>query len=378
MGVDVRLFDGESIGSLVWPDEQDAQRLKRYLVPMMREGPAHFIDNADVRMLALKLDDGVLPVVVAGERRESACVCSPYSHYIAYASEELGKLPNATTGRALRTALSILGRIASVALVDRVVYVNNWLWITNPVIRLSAEDVAAITTFLKTSFPDRAIVFRNVESVTRASLLRALRVNGYRTLAARKIYILDGADRDVRRKRDVRRDFALLRSTPYDLVGNDELTDHDVARITELYRMLYLEKYCTLNPHFNENFFRLVVKEKIFEVKAFRRNGRVDAFVANFLANGVFTPSAIGHDLKLPRELGLYRLAFAALIRDALERGLPLNLSAGSGDFKRHRGGVPAVEFDAVYDAHLDPHRRLPWTLLRAAFSERMVRTFHD
>ena len=36
------------------------------------------------------------------------------------------------------------------------------------------------------------------------------------------------------------------------------------------------------------------------------------------------------------------------------------------------------VESDAVYDRHLDPHRRLPWVLLRAAFTRTVVNALHE
>ena len=375
--IDVRLYDAQAIDELVWPDDADHDRLRRYLVPMMHEGPRHFIDNADVDMLALKVDDRVLPVVVSRERPESACVCSPYSHYIAYAGEELGKLPDKTTVGVVRGALSFLGSVVSRLGLDRVVYVNSWLLITNPVIRLSTRQIAAITDCLTSAFPDRAIVFRNVDTVTRMPLFRTLLAGDYRMLASRKIHILDGTRCDVRRKRNVQKDFVLLRSTPYEAVTGDELTDADIARLTEVYRMLYLERHCTLNPQLNENFFRLAIRAGVFEVHAFKRDGRVDGFSANLLQGGVLTPPAIGYDIHMSRELGLYRLVFIVLIRDALERKLPVNLSGGASAFKHHRGALPTVEFDAVYDRHLDPHRRIPWTLLRLAFSRVTVGAFH-
>ena len=61
-----------------------------------------------------------------------------------------------------------------------------------------------------------------------------------------------------------------------------------------------------------------------------------------------------------------------------MARTLLLNLSGGAGDFKMLRGGVPTIEYDAVYHAHLPRHRRLPWRILRALFTESAVRKAHD
>ena len=373
----VELYDAKTIDDLVWPDGADAQRLKRYLLPVMREGPRQFVDNADVEMLALRVDDQVLPVVLPRGTPGNSCVCSPYSHYIAYAREEVGKLSNRALATWLRRGLSLLGRIVGRS-IDRVVYVNNYLWVTNPVVRLSRTQVAAIVDRLVAAYPDRAVVFRNVDATTRGRLWRSLLACGFRMLASRKVYLVDGASRAMWRRSNIHKDFVTMRRTPYEVVGNADLTDADVARMTEVYRRLYLEKYPSLNPQFNERFFRLVTRARVVEGHGFRLNGRLDAFCANFLQNGVFTPPAIGYDITLPRKRGLYRMVVVRLIGDAIERRLTLNLSAGSGAFKRLRGGVGVVERDAVYDAHLPPHRRLAWWLMRVVFNRRVVDAFQD
>ena len=47
----------------------------------------------------------------------------------------------------------------------------------------------------------------------------------------------------------------------------------------------------------------------------------------------------------------------------AENRGTLLHVSGGAGRFKTLRGAFPVREFDAVFDAHLPPWRRLPWRL---------------
>jgi hypothetical protein len=81
--------------------------------------------------------------------------------------------------------------------------------------------------------------------------------------------------------------------------------------------------------------------------------------------NGVMTQPFFGYDTRLPQELGLYRLLSLKTLLEGEERGLLVHASAGVGPFKRLRGGVATIEYNAVYDRHLQAARRLPWTLLK-------------
>lgn len=75
--------------------------------------------------------------------------------------------------------------------------------------------------------------------------------------------------------------------------------------------------------------------------RALESSGWIDGFIAWYVRDGVMTASILGYDQRLPRELGLLRQLLAIQTAAAAERGLLLNLSAGSERFKRLRGAVP-------------------------------------
>ncbi|MGH7806892.1 MAG: GNAT family N-acetyltransferase [Thermodesulfobacteriota bacterium] len=362
----IELFGADTINYLHWPANEEAQYAKKYLIPLIKDGPLSNIDNADVQMVALTLDALVIPLVISEERPDNSDVCSPYSHYVKYTLEEMAKRHGRVPLWLLKPLLLSMAVAVRAGHLDKVVYVNNWLFTTNPCLELSCSQIGEITTYLKQRYPDYAIIFRSVNRYTHKHFSDALRENKYKMVASRKVYILDPCSRAYAKNTNISRDCKLLENTPYDIIESDEFTDSDITRITKLYRDLYLRKHSLLNPQFNERFFSLTLKENIFTFKALKKNGQIDSFVAYYSKGGVMTGAVLGYDIDLPIELGLYRQAFAMLITAASEKGQLLNMSAGAGSFKVYRGASPCIEFDAIQDHHLPYHRRLAWYCLMA------------
>lgn len=361
----VKIIAASELAELPPPQHESARRARRYLEPLIQQGASAFVDNADVLMLAIAVGGEVMPLVVSDEKPGNSDVCSPYAHYVSYTLAEMARKRRILTRTISRPTVFCIGAALRAAHLDRVVYVNNWLLPTNPSPRLSAGDVGEIVSCLEVRYPDRAIVFRSVNPRTQPVFHEALRANKSKLVASRKVYLVDASNDEYTLHEGVRRDSRLLKATPYETVGPGSLADSDITRITQLYRNLYLIKHNALNPQFNERFFRLVIREDIFKVRALRMDGRIDAFVSYYSDDRVMTGAMLGYDTGMPRKLGLYRLAIAMLMDAARERQLLLNLSGGVGSFKMLRGAVPCIEYDAVFDRHLPRRRRIAWNVLR-------------
>lgn len=131
--------------------------------------------------------------------------------------------------------------------------------------------------------------------------------------------------------------------------------------MAELYRMLYLDKHSRLNPQYDEAFVRAAIRDHWLEFHGLRDgSGRLVGIWGYFtIDNTVMTVPFIGYDTALPPESGLYRQLFLGIHRQVNDRKQLLNYSSGAGDFKRRRGAVPVVEFNAVFDRHLPERRRM-------------------
>ena len=349
-----------------WPTSDDGDYARRYLGPLLARGPEAYIANAHTALWVLRAGALALPVSAAEFHPDNSYVCSPYAHYVSYALQEFRELKNPPAEAALRLLFRALGVYLRRSALDRVVYVNNWLLSTNLYPAGAAEQAAGIIEGLAAEFPDRAVVFRSVDERGNPELLAALRAAGCRLVFSRSVYYQDVASAYVQRKRQFREDLKSFQRTPYQVIDSAALKPGDAARVLELYNGLYLNKYSRFNPIFTLDLIQLALAERLLHVKALARDGRIDAVLGYVARRGLITAPLFGYDTSLPKEAGLYRQLSTLISLEAQARGDTLHLSAGVGPFKRIRGGLPAIEYNGVYDRHLPAWRRRPWALMQA------------
>lgn len=355
-GSEIAEFGRESIRRL--------PQASSYIKALVHEGPARYIDNAHVEMKAISLDNIILPIIIANPQYNNSNVCSPFSHFIKYNLEETIKRNKKVPSWLYKMVLGFLGVILKICQIDSVVYVNNWLFTTNPHQELSRTQIAGLTSYLQQKYPQQAIVFRGVTPYLYAGFYHTLRDNGYLMVKSRLISLLDASNDNVYSHGNIKKDLKKLKKTTYTIASNKQIRQSEMPRLTELYRFLYLDKHSYLNPQLNDNYFSLTVSHNTLMYKALKRNDRIDAFISYYIRDGVLTGAFAGYDPNLPPKLGLYRMCMAMLISEARNQGLLLNLSAGVKDFKVLRGAFPVVEYEAIYCRHLSLRKKLAWKLI--------------
>lgn len=369
MSSTITLYDRESIGKLAWPQTEDGRYARSCLLPMLERGCETYVANVRTRLYVLAMDDVVLPVTVNEREYGNAYVCSPYTHYVSYAKEELVLLRNRTVRAALAGVLDGIGVLLRVGRFNQVVQVNNWLLSTNLYPSLNSRQLKGIVSFLRERFPQHAIVFRSLDRTTNEPLLETLGGMGGTMVPSRQIYLLSTERMKAKARWLVKRDQALLDKHGYEHVGPVGLTERDAARIVELYNALYLDKYSLHNPHFTEELIRSAIRSGVLELHALRRDGRIDAVLGFYRRGRIMTTPLFGYDTALPQELGLYRMLSAVLIGIAAQSGLLLHESSGAAQFKRNRGAEADIEYMAVFDRHLPARRRLGWRVLASVLN---------
>jgi hypothetical protein len=336
----------------------DPDKVARFVALFPR--PTEMIANLQTRVEAYHAAGRHFPLTV-NDGPPTCYICCPTVAYIDYGLEETR---NFAAHPALRAATSALIRAARPLLrasgMDRQVQVNNWLFSTNPVPLLTRPTVAALRDELTARFPAHALILRSLNPLADPETMAALRAEGFRLLPSRQIYILSGLTPGTRPNQDLRRDRALLRRTPHTRVGNDGFTDADYPRCAQLYADLYLRKYTPLNPDYTAAYIQGMHLSGLMKLEGLRAaNGELVAVTGLFENGRTLTQPIVGYDTSRPQAEGLYRLVMQIARDHAAAHGLFFNCSAGAPRFKRNRGGIPVIEYTAVYLRHLPLPRRI-------------------
>ncbi|TRD15795.1 GNAT family N-acetyltransferase [Palleronia caenipelagi] len=319
------------------------------------------IANLTTRVERLDLPGLSVPMTINDGGLPGNCyICNPITGYTEYAVEETR---NFVSHPLLRHGLTSMIRGAAPLVratrLDRAVQVNNWLFSTNPAPRIDRRTAADLRDCLLARFPDHAVIMRSLNTLTDADALKALSAEGFVLVPARQVYLFDGRI-PSKLRRDVKNDRGMLQRTSYVHVGNDAIGAQDYERCAVLYRLLYLEKYPSLNPQYLPDFIAEMHRRALIELEGFRdEDGTLIAFGARFQIGATLTQPLLGYDTGRPQKDGLYRMVTALAQRAAQDRCLLFNQSAGAAGFKRQRGAVPAIEYNAVYMRHLPTAQRV-------------------
>lgn len=360
----IALYQAHNIDECIWPETADGRYAQASLTPLIKEGVSKYIDNIHTKMGVLKIDDVVLPITVNEAEYSNSYVCSPYSFYISYAKESLDVLSKAWLCNVMNVVLSGLGIVFKQCQINKVVAVNNWLYSTNLYPQIEPRQLERAEAYLRESFPDYAIVFRSVDPYTSPVCYNTLWNAGCEYIATRQIYLIEPHTSTLMDSRLFKSDLKLLKNSGYEIIKNEELTEEDIPRLLNLYRDLYIDKYSELNPKFNENFLRLVLRNELLHLRALKRDGVLDGVVGYMVRDGKMYCPFFGYDKRVPKEQSLYRLLSTVLMLEAYEKHLFFHQSSGASMYKTIRKAVGRIEYTAVFTHHLSSQRQLPWALL--------------
>jgi hypothetical protein len=295
-----------------------------------------------------------------------AWVCSPCSAYGDYAIEELQRFGASAAIRPLTWLCGGLNRWLRAAQFDRAVTINNWLLSTNLYPNDASPCVERMRDAAIAVAPTHAVWLRSLNARHNAAWLSAAKRAGFELIPSRQVYLIDEPRDAIRRHANLQRDMRLLDRTSL-VRSRGGFESQDYVTMAKLYAQLYLDKYSHLNPQYTAAFLQAWHRAGLLEIEAVRdESGRMCAVVGTFALENTVTAPIVGYDTALPQDLGLYRMLMASVVAAAIERRRCINFSAGAAQFKRLRGATAAIEYSAVYSAHLSKSRRRAIGVVRA------------
>lgn len=343
-------------------DEPADAMLRRWFAPVLTHGSRWCAPNVDTKCAFVRGDGIELPLTINHAEWDNSWVCSPFTHYVSAAEEEIRRAMGAAVAGPAGLLMKALGYWLRCAQFNRVVMINNWLMSTNPWPVWHARCLPQMIDAMKGRWPDHALVFRSLNARADGEILAGLARQGARLIPSRQVWWFDPDSQAVRESTNWKHDLRLLRRGDLERVPHDALRIEDMGTLTGLYHELYLGKYSRHNAAYTTEWIRHWWSERLLTFTGLREpGGELVGVQACGVINGTMVSPVVGYALSRPRKQRLYPRLAAIPVLAAQEAKLPLNLSAGVGRFKALRGGQPVMESIAVVDAHLPASRQLPW-----------------
>lgn len=342
-------------------------QLKSFAKLFSEHTSQELILNVDTQFKILKIAPEVyLPVTINNEELDSSFVCSPYTAYALYSKDELiHKINNKWIQLPLLFIIKLIGKWLKWGQINKNIHVNNFLLSTNPYPEWQGEQIEEITEFIKKEYPDHSIIFRSLNTWQHQPLLDKFTQNKYDLIGSRQVYIFDLTYADWLKHRNNKHDNRLIKKRGLIFLDHAEMGDY-IEQARNLYNKLYLQKYSKYNPQFTLKYFQTCYTEGVVYFQGYKdENNVLKTFSGLFIVGDTITSPLVGYDTDAPQSDGLYIHGAQLAILYKFRSNLLLNLSSGAPQFKRMRGGAPAIEYSAIYFKHLSFRRRMTWQILK-------------
>lgn len=362
-----KLYDLHTIESLNWPTHPETVRTKEYLTSLIKNGVDHYVGNIKTDFRLLHIDDLVLPITINEQEYDNSHVCSIYAHYVLFGHEYIDTF-HPFFKWSCKPFLHALSRMFKWGRMNKMIIVNNWLFSTCLYPQLDERQVLEIRNLLLKQFPDHVICFHSVNHQENKELYLSLKKSRFEYLASRQVFYFNPEPAEVFSSRIFKSDLKLLKESGYEILENRDIPLDQAAKLLELYNQVYIEKHSKHHPYLNDRFIRLALSDETLQIRALRKEGKIDAMCGFYIRNGVMVSPFLGYDTS-QKEKSLYRLISTVLFLESKNRNLLFHLSAGASFYKKIRRGQQRIEFQGIYIKHLPLRRRLLWKILKGTIN---------
>lgn len=323
-----------------------------YIKSIVKNGITRYIDNIkpDVAYGLIVYDGWALPFTV-NHREAEAFPVSPKTCYFMYPL--LIESRDYARKRAPVTRL-IIKMLARFVRFERLVVLNNWFITNNPTPQFSREALREFKHALIKRYPRHLLIIKSIPETDPTNVSPSLRDEGFDLIRWRYChYWRPNGPLSSKRTKQFKVDQKLLAKTALETSYATSLSEQESKDCETLYRKLYIEKYTNMNVRLTHRWFALTCNSGFIDYFMTRDKGDIKAFALSYKDPIGINAGYLGYDLESGRNLGLYRIIFAAKLKKGADENRPVNLSSGVARFKKLRGARLFAELEGVHSAHL-------------------------
>jgi len=359
---DIQFYDQSNIDTLIWPNTKEGALAKSFLLPLIKEGPEAFIQNAKTKLCVLALDDLIIPLTVNESEYNNCYLLSSY--FIVHQLKDKFQNSSFLLKLLLKPLIALLSKILKLFKINKVVIINNWLMTTNLYPDLTDSQIKSITHCLKKKFPDHYYMFRSVNTYKNATTYNALNLEKFRLIPCRNVFLYDPSKENQLTQHQLRKqkkDTNKLKNKKYEVELAHSLSDAEITHLLHLYQNIYMDKYTKYSPLYTEKYLKNAVENGSIQLKLLKKEGKIYGVTGFLQKNGYILVPFFGYDTSVPQEEGLYRMLSSVIIDEINRVKLISHQGSGAGQFKKWRGFFEHLEYVAIFDHHLPLFRRLFW-----------------
>lgn len=341
-------------------DEISDEIIREYFRIFKKYQTSKLIKNLETECRVLQVSDDLFFMVSINDTEwQNSYVCSPYTAFVLYAEDEARqKIKNPIIRFFLLALIKLLSVWLKSAKINKNIHVNNFLLSTNPYSDWNGNFLDELTIFLTKEFPDHAIIFRSLNEYQHTNLLNTFKSADYQLIGSRQVYIYDEDFETWNRHNNNRQDRRIIKNKALIYVSHEEMKGY-LSEAVKLYNLLYLDKYSRHNPQFTELLFQEWHEKNLVNFQGYKSaENQLLTFSGCFVYGNTITSPLVGYDTSKPQKDALYIHAIRLIFDYKFKTKQLLNLSSGASYFKRIRGGLPSIEYSAVYMKHLGFYRR--------------------
>lgn len=364
-------YTSENIDTLDWNDVPNGLKLKSFYLPVIKSGSRVYVENSANQVDLIRINNFLIPVSIGSKMRlpNFSYVYSFDSQYFKYSREEVLKSTDysksekwlAKYGIPVSSGLhrSLKGR--------DMVFVNGLGLSTGLYPDLSANDWKMLISFLRKSYPDKAIIYRGVNDCTDSLAINLFEFNGMKAVASRRLLMMDPKAEKYKKKRPFQQDkkrWEKQEKLYWDVP--ETVGKKDAGVVLDYYRELYLNKYSKLNPNYTMDFVQKAHEAGVLKFMFLRKieNEEIVGVQAVMANHKTITTPFIGYQLDAPKDERYYPFMNHKLMELSIENELIFNMSSGADKFKEQRGGEQFVEYHYVDSDHLTLVKRKNWEMI--------------